>query len=88
MGTHGNPTNAFIESSTKIHLVTQDQQSETINFEENRLLGPITDFQILRKLLYVANAKGFFSVIHLDVQENPRFLSIFGVKTPCFSLGM
>ena len=74
-GTHGNPTNAFIESSTKIHLVTQDQQSETINFEGNRLLGPITDFQILRKLLYVANAKGFLSIIHLDVRENPRFLS-------------
>ncbi len=74
-GTHGNPTNAFIESSTKIHLVTQDQQSETINFEGNRLLGPITDFQIFRKLLYVANAKGFLSIIHLDVRENPRFLS-------------
>ena len=72
---HGKPTNAFIESSNTIQLIMQDRQSETINFEGNQLLGPITDFQISRKLLYVANAKGFLSIIHLDVQENPRFLS-------------
>lgn len=73
--TSGKPTDAFVERSNKIQFVGQDQWSETIDFEENNLLGPITDFQISQNLLYVANAKGFLSVIDLDAQARHRFLS-------------
>jgi len=71
----GKPTEAYIEHSNRIQFIAQDQWSETIDFKDNHLLGPITDLQISRKLLYVANAKGVLSIIHLDAQERHRFIS-------------
>jgi hypothetical protein len=73
--TRGKPTDAYIERSNKVQFVAQDQWSETIDFEENNLLGPITDFQISRNLLYATNAKGVLSIIDLDKQEKHRFVS-------------
>ena len=73
--TRGKPTDAYIERSNKIQFVAQDQWSETIDFEENNLLGPITDFQISQNLLYATNAKGVLSIIDLDKQEKHRFIS-------------
>ncbi|MDE0636785.1 MAG: hypothetical protein OXI43_13180 [Candidatus Poribacteria bacterium] len=73
--TRGKPTDAVIERSNKIQFFAQDQWSETIDFEENNLLGPITDFQIYQNLLYVLNAKGPLSVIDLDAQVKHRFIS-------------
>ena len=73
--TRGKPTDAYVERSNKIQFAMQDQWSETIDIEENNLLGPITDFQISQNLLYVVNAKGFLSVIDLDAQAKHRFIS-------------
>lgn len=71
----GKPTDAVIERSNKIQFIAQDQWSETIDFEENNLLGPITDFQISQNLLYLLNVKGSLSVIDLDAQVKHRFIS-------------
>lgn len=72
---HGTPTDAYIDRSNKIQLVSQDQWSETLGFEENQLLGPITDFQISGKLLYVVSAKGFLSIVDLNPHKKHRYIS-------------
>ena len=73
--TGGKPTDAYIDQSNKIQLMAQDQWSETLTSVEDRFLGPITDFQLSRKLLYVVNAKGFLSIIDLNPETKHRFIS-------------
>ena len=45
--------------------IAQDPSSEMINIAVKRFTGPVTDFQVSGDLLYVVNAKGFFSINRL-----------------------
>ena len=65
--------------------IAQDPSSEVINIEDRQLIGPVTDFQISGGLLYVVNAKGFFSVkrLHKPGRDNYRydqFLSVIPLQ--------
>ena len=56
---------AYAVSDGKIQQITPDQVCETIDIDDRLTMGAVTDFQISGNLLYVANAKGFFSIIRL-----------------------
>ena len=78
--TRSKPTIAYAVGAGKIQQIAQDQLPETIDIDDGLIMGPITDFQISRNLLYVTNAKGFFSIIHLVKMntlkgESSHFLS-------------
>ena len=69
--THGKPTIAYvIENTGKMQQIAQEGASETIDVDDKRLVGPITDFQISKDLLYIVNAKGFLSIIRISKVEN------------------
>lgn len=71
----GKPTVAYIVNAGKMQQIAQDPPSEVINIEDRRLIGPVTDFQMSGDLLYVVNAKGFFSVkrLHKPERDNYRY---------------
>ena len=60
---------AYAVSDGKIQHIDQDQLCEIIDINDRLTMGPVTDFQISGDLLYVTNAKGFFSIIPLVKQE-------------------
>lgn len=64
------PAIAYAVSDGKIQQIAQDQVCETIDIDNRLVMGPVADFQISGNLLYVANAKGFFSIIRLVKVEN------------------
>ena len=64
------PAITYAVGDGKIQQIAQDQLCETIDIDNRLVMGPVTDFQILGNLLYVANAKGFFSIIRLVKVEN------------------
>ena len=70
---------AYTVSDGKIQQITPDQVCETIDIDDRLTMGAVTDFQISGNLLYVANAKGFFSIIRLvktdkQIKETPHNL--------------
>ena len=64
------PTIAYAVDAGKIQQIAQDQLCDTIDLDDRLMMGPVTDFQISGDLLYVTNAKGFFSIIRLVKVEN------------------
>ena len=83
--TRGKPTITYIVDAGKMQQIAQDPSSEVINIEDRRLTGPVTDFQMSGDLLYVVNAKGFFSVkrLHKPERDNYRydqFLSVIPLQ--------
>ena len=46
--------------------IAQDSSSKAIDVDNKQLMGSVTDFQILENMLYIVNAKGFFSIIRLS----------------------
>ena len=61
----GKPTITYIVDAGEMQQIAQDPSSEPINIADKRLTGPVTDFQVSGDLLYVVNAKGFFSINRL-----------------------
>ena len=82
--TRGKPTIAYAVRAGKMKQVVQDSSVETIDIDVDDKLfaGPVMDFQIFGNLLYVVNAKGFFSIRGLITigdfweGEAPQFLSV------------
>ena len=79
--TRRKPTIAYAVDSGKMQQIAQDWSSETLDVDDKRLMGPVTDFRVSENLLYMVNAKGFFSIVRLAKVENvpigdrERFLS-------------
>jgi hypothetical protein len=63
--TRRNPKIVYTFVAGKMQQIDQDPSTEKIDVANKRLLGPVTDFQISGGLLYVVNAKGFFSIKRL-----------------------
>ena len=61
----GKPTITYIVDAGEMQQIAQDPSSDLINIVDKRLTGPVTDFQMSGDLLYVVNAKGFFSINRL-----------------------
>ena len=59
------PAVAYAVGAGKMQQIDQKQPCETIDIDDRLRMGPVTDFQISGDLLYVTNAKGFFSIIRL-----------------------
>ena len=59
------PTVTYAVAAGKMQHIDQDQLCEIIDINDRLTMGPVTDFQISGDLLYVTNAKGFFSIIPL-----------------------
>ncbi len=59
------PMVAYAVGAGKMQQIDQDQRCEIIDVDDRLRMGPVTDFQISGDLLYVTNAKGFFSIIRL-----------------------
>ena len=66
------PTVAYAVAAGKMQHIDQDQLCEIIDINDRLTMGPVTDFQISGDLLYVTNAKGFFSIIRLVKLEAIR----------------
>ena len=66
------PTVAYVVAAGKMQHIDQDQLREIIDINDRLTMGPVTDFQISGNLLYVTNAKGFFSIIRLVKLEVTR----------------
>ncbi len=63
---YGMPENTYaIINSGKMQKIDSDTSTQSIDFEDKCFLGPITDFQISGKNLYVVNAKGFLSILKI-----------------------
>ena len=62
----GKPTNTYAVNSGKMQQIAQDSSSKAIDVDNKQLMGSVTDFQILENMLYIVNAKGFFSIIRLS----------------------
>ena len=79
--TRGKPTITYIVDAGKMRQIAQDPSSEMINIEDRRLTGPVTDFQMSGDLLYVVNAKGFFSVkrLYKPERDNYRYYQFLSV---------
>lgn len=68
---YGKPENEFeIINSEKLQKINSETSTMKIDIEDNQLLGPITDFQILGLNLYVINANGFLSIMDLVKAED------------------
>ena len=63
--TRSKPMVAYAVGAGKMQQIDQDQRCEIIDIDYRLRMGPVTDFQISGDLLYVTNAKGFFSIIRL-----------------------
>ena len=63
--TRSKPTVAYAVGAGKMQQIDQDRLCEIIDLNDRLRMGPVTDFQISGDLLYVTNAKGFFSIIRL-----------------------
>ncbi len=59
------PIIAYIVDAGKMQQIAQDPSDKTIVIDDKRLIGRVTDFQVSGDLLYVVNAKGFFSINRL-----------------------
>ena len=70
--TRSKPMVAYAVSAGKMQQIPQGQLCETIDINDRLTMGPVTDFQISGDLLYVTNAKGFFSIIRLVKSEAIR----------------
>ena len=66
------PMVAYAVGAGKMQQIDQDQLCEIIDIDDRLRMGPVTDFQISGDLLYVTNAKGFFSIIRLVKLEVTR----------------
>lgn len=77
----GIPTDVLYDNRYKVQFVSQDEWTHTIEYEPNQLLGILTDFQIYDNFLYVANSKGFLSILDLDVHKNKRFISATTIQS-------
>ena len=70
------PTNSYAVNSGKMMQIAQNASSKEINVNPRRLMGSVTDFQILENMLYIVNAKGFFSIFSLSKEgERNEWLS-------------
>ena len=70
--TRSKPMVAYAVGAGKMQQIDQDQRCEIIDIDDRLRMGPVTDFQISGDLLYVTNAKGFFSIIRLVKLEITR----------------
>ena len=70
--TRSKPPVAYAVTAGKMQLIDQDRLYETININDRLTMGSVTDFQISGDLLYVTNAKGFFSIVRLVKLEITR----------------
>lgn len=66
------PAVAYAVGAGRMQQIDQKQPCETIDIDDRLRMGPVTDFQISGDLLYVTNAKGFFSIIRLVKLEVTR----------------
>ena len=62
------PTKTYTINSGKMMQVDKILPSKDINVSSKQLMGSVTDFQILENMLYVVNAKGFFSIHRLSIE--------------------
>ena len=58
----GKPAISYAVRDRKMDQIEQDPSSEMIDVYDNKLAGPVTDFQIFGNMLYVVNEMGFFSI--------------------------
>ena len=85
--TRRKPAIAYVVTAGKMQQIAPDPSSETIDVNAKGLIGPVTDFQVSRELLYVVTANGFFSIKRLVKIEGNRkgdreqFLSIIPIQT-------
>ena len=85
--TRRKPAIAYVVTAGKMQQIAPDPSSETIDVNAKGLIGPVTDFQVSRELLYVVTANGFFSIKRLVKIEGNRkgdreqFLSIIPLQT-------
>ncbi len=66
--TRGKPTNRYAVNSGKMLQIDQDSSDKEIKVNTKRMMGSVTDFQILENMLYIVNAKGFFSIFSLSIE--------------------
>ena len=64
------PVLAYTVVSGKMHPLTQAPTHWTIDIDEKRFMGPVTDFQISDDLLCVVSEKGFLAIHHVARIEN------------------
>lgn len=76
------PTISYVVIDGKMRQIDHDPSSEMIDIYDNKLAGPVTDFQIYGNLLYVVNEMGFFSIRTLTTVKDfyqgidPHFISV------------
>ena len=68
--TRVHPALAYTVVSGKMHPLTQAPTHWTIDIDEKRFMGPVTDFQISDDLLCVVSEKGFLAIHHIARIEN------------------
>ena len=68
----GKPTNTYTVNSGKMQQIAQDSSSKAIDVDTKHLMGSVTDFQILENMLYIVNAKGFFSIYRLSKEGKEK----------------
>ena len=61
--TRRTPARAYAVAKGKMQEIPPEPSSETMEVEDKRLMGPVTDFQISGDRLYIVTANGFFSII-------------------------
>lgn len=64
------PTIAYTVVSGKMRQIVPEPASKTINANDKRVVGPVTDFQMSEDLLYVVNANGLFSITRFFKMED------------------
>ncbi len=69
----GKPTNTYVVNSGKMLQIAQNSSSKEIDVHTKKLMGSVTDFQILENMLYIVNAKGFFSIYRLSNEGKTWF---------------
>ena len=78
----GKPAISYAVRDGKMDQIEQDPSSEMIDVYDNKLAGPVTDFQIFGNMLYVVNEMGFFSIRTLTTVRDfyqgvdPQFISV------------
>lgn len=70
--TRRKPAIAYVIAAGKMQQIAPDLSSERIDANVKGLIGPVTDFQVSRELLYVVNTNGFFSIKRLVKIEESR----------------
>ena len=77
--TRRSPARAYAVANGKMQEILPEPSNETVDVEDKRLMGPVTDFQISGDRLYIVTANGFFSImpiVHRYIIENMRDIEI------------